>query len=235
LLNEIQQLLNVQRVDQALSEATSHVDRLHAHRVQLEGRIEQERIHVASVADRLRQLEVESHAKNLEVDDLDMNIRGYQKRLDEGIISFKEMEDLRAKIEIERGRINRLEDEALERMESLEVARADLAQVRSELSGKEDALRAQIQDVDHQIEAAVAQVAAVTAEREGLVAAAPTYLFAQYEALRAKFPNPIAVLDHGTCGGCKLRVSGNTAERVRGGMGIVTCEHCSRILYLSSD
>ncbi len=235
MLNEIQQLLNVQRVDQALHEASSHVDRLRAYRQQLEGRIEQERAHVSSLADRLRQLEVESHAKNLEVDDLDMNIRNYQKRLDEGIISFKEMEDLRTKIGMEKERINRLEDEALERMDSLESARSALAIARSELGGKEDALRAQIQDADRQIEAAVAQVAAITTERAGLVAAAPPYLFAQYEALRAKFPNPIAVLDHGTCGGCKLRVSGNTAERVRGGMGIVTCEHCSRVLYLSSD
>jgi len=235
VLNEVQQLLNVQRADQALHEASSHVDHLRLHRQQLEARIEQERVHVSSLADRLRQLEVESHAKNLEVDDLDMNIRGYRKRLDEGIISFKEMEDLRTKIDMEKGRINRLEDEAFERMDSVEGARGALAVARSELGGKEDALRAQIQDVDRQIEAAAAQVAAVTAERAGLVAAAPPYLFAQYEALRAKFPNPIAVLDHGTCGGCKLRVSGNTAERVRGGMGIVTCEHCSRVLYLSSD
>ena len=233
--NEIEQLLSVQRADQALEEASSHVDRLRGHRQQLEARVAQEHARVSSFADRLRQLEVESHAKNLEVDNLDMNVRGYRKRLDEGIISFKEMEDLRAKIELERGRISRLEDEALERMEALETARADLAQARSELGGKEEALRVQIQDVDRQIEAAVAQVAQLAAQRQQLVAAAPPYLFAQYEGLRAKFPNPIAVLEHGTCGGCKLRVSGNTAERVRGGMGIVTCEHCSRVLYLSPD
>jgi predicted nucleic acid-binding Zn-ribbon protein len=227
LLNEIQQLLNVQRIDQALQDASLHVDHLRAHRQQLEARIGQERARISALAD--------SHAKNLEVDDLDMNIRAYQKRLDQGIISFKEMEDLRTKIGLEKGRINRLEDEALDRMESLEGARSDLSTARSELGGKEDALKAQVVEVDRQIETALAQVAAVAAERQTLLAAAPTYLLAQYDALRAKFPNPIAVLDRGTCSGCKLRVSGNTAERVRGSMGIVTCEHCSRILYLSSD
>jgi predicted nucleic acid-binding Zn-ribbon protein len=235
LLNEIQQLLNVQRIDQALQDASLHVDHLRAHRQQLEARIGQERARISALADRLRQLELDSHAKNLEVDDLDMNIRAYQKRLDQGIISFKEMEDLRTKIGLEKGRINRLEDEALDRMESLEGARSDLSTARSALGGKEDALKAQVAEVDRQIEAALAKVAAVAAERQTLLAAAPTYLLAQYDALRTKFPNPIAVLDRGTCSGCKLRVSGNTAERVRGSMGIVTCEHCSRILYLSSD
>ncbi|MGD9676243.1 MAG: zinc ribbon domain-containing protein [Candidatus Bipolaricaulia bacterium] len=235
MLGEIEQLLNVQRVDQALHDASSHVDRLRAHRQQLEERIRREQANVSALADRLRQMEIESHSKNLEVDNLDMNIRSYQKRLNEGIISFKEMEDLRTKIDLEKARISQLEDEALDGMESLEGARADLSGARADLGGKEDVLRAQIAEVDRQIEAALAHVAAVETEREGYLVAAPAYLLAQYSALRAKFPNPIATLDHGTCSGCKLRVSGNTAERVRGGMGIVTCEHCSRILYLSSD
>ena len=59
----------------------------------------------------------------------------------------------------------------------------------------------------------------------------PPYALAQYEGLRATFPNPVAAIDHGTCGGCKIRVSANTVERVRAGREIVTCEHCSRILF----
>jgi predicted nucleic acid-binding Zn-ribbon protein len=57
------------------------------------------------------------------------------------------------------------------------------------------------------------------------------YLLAQYEALRVTLSNPVAAIQHGTCGGCKIRVSANTAERVRAGREIVTCEHCSRILF----
>ncbi len=232
MLSLTKQLLDLQQADAMVHEVTAHLERLVVHRRQLETRVVQERASVAALRDALQKLELDSRASNLEVDELDARIRAYQERLDKGIISFKEMEDLRTKIASEKLRMNRLEDEALGLMSSIETARAGLAQAQADLAPRELHLQAQVADTAREIEETEkGRLADLRNERAALAAAAPPYALAQYEALRATFSNPVAAIDHGTCGGCKIRVSANTVERVRAGREIVTCEHCSRILF----
>lgn len=227
------QLIDLQEVDAKLREVALHLDRLASHKRQLETRIAQERARVAALRDGLQKLELDSRARNLEVDELDMHIRAYQDRLDKGIISFKEMEDLRAKIASEKVRMGRLEDEALAMMSAIETARGDVATAQADLVPLEANLHEQVAATAQEIaETEAGRLASLREERARLAAAAAPYALLQYEALRASFPNPVAPIDHGTCGGCRIRVSANTSERVRAGREIVTCEHCSRILFV---
>jgi predicted nucleic acid-binding Zn-ribbon protein len=233
VLSETKQLLELQQADVRLLDLIGHLERLVGHRRQLEDRIVQERANVASLRDALQKLDLESRARNLEVDELDMHIRVYQERLDKGIISFKEMEDLGTKIVSEKTRIGRLEDEALDLMASIEAARARLAQAQSDLVPREEHLQAQVASITREMqETEEGSLARLRSERVALASAMAPYLLAQYEALRATLSRPVAAIQHGTCGGCKIRVSANTAERVRAGREIVTCEHCSRILFV---
>jgi uncharacterized protein len=233
VLNATKQLVDLQEVDAKVNELVAHLDRLAAHRRQLEARIVGERAKVAALRDALQKLELDSRARNLEVDELDMRIRAYQERLDKGIISFKEMEDLRVKISSEKARINTLEDEALAMMTGIEAARIDVSRAQADLVPLEAQLHDQVAATAREIqETEAGRLAQLRAERAALATAAPPYALVQYEALRAAFPNPVVLIDHGTCGGCRIRVSANTAERVRAGREIVTCEHCSRILFV---
>jgi predicted nucleic acid-binding Zn-ribbon protein len=142
------------------------------------------------------------------------------------------MEDLREKIASEKTRIGRMEDDALQMMDAIQVGGAGLTSAQALLVERETQIGSQIQNAKTEIGAAEAAIVDQEQRRAEAAAALPTYLLSQYDALRAKFANPVATVDHGICAGCKLRVSGNTAERARGSMGIVTCEHCSRILYM---
>ena len=232
MLSEIKQLLHLQVIDERLADAAARVARLEEESRGLRRQIDAE--HGAGGASReaLSELERDSRMKNLEVDDLHMQIGSYEKRLNKGIISFKEMEDLRIKIESERARINHLEDDALSLMDAIEDREREQGKAESHLSTKEDSLRRQISKAGAEIEVTNAQLVELTAERGRVTDATPTYLVTQYETLHAKFAHPVAEIRNGTCTGCKLRVSGNASERARGEMGVVTCEHCSRILYV---
>ncbi len=232
VLAEITQLLELQATDGQLHEFSIQIDRLRAQQKQTEGRIAKEAAAVDQLRERLSQLEHESRMKNLEVDELDVNIRQYQERLDKGIISFKEMEDLRAKIVLERGRISTMEDEALTLMDTIEETKQGLERAIADCDEKTEQLRSQIGEIATRISELQAQAAGLTDERAALRERIPSYLVQQYETLRGSSSEPIASIQNGTCAGCKLKLSGSTIERVRGGMGIVTCEHCNRILYV---
>ena len=231
MLPEIKQLLDLQTIDAQRADASARIDRLQRDLKRLHDAIEEEKSLAASVQDALRELQHNSRMKNLEVDELDSQIRDYQKRLDEGIISFKEMEDLRAKISLERTRIDQLEDDALSMMDSIETRTQEAEDAQTHLSDREATVQQQIRETQDHIDETRRQLAEMDSERVRTVEAAPAYLITQYESLHKRFGNPIAEIKNGTCTGCKLKVSGNTTERARGELGVVTCEHCSRVLY----
>ena len=233
MLSEIKQLLELQSIDAGLGDLAAHEKQLRGQRAHIERKIASAEQDLEVLREQFRQLEHDSRMQNLAVDNLDQQIRDYQTRLDTGIISFKEMEDLRAKIISERKRMGELEDQALEAMDTIETSRADLANAEETHKSRVAAFEEQLSQLDTEAGATEQRRAELEAKRAATAAAVQPYLLSQYDNLHKEYQDPIVAVQGGTCGGCKLRVSGNTADRARGAMGIITCEHCSRILYSS--
>ena len=227
----ITQLIELQQIDHERGDLASRIKGLDAQKEQLRRRAEQERSTVNKLQEHLEQLQHNSRMMNLEVDNLDVQIRDYRHQLDTGIISFKEMEALRMKIGNQSTRMGEMEDEALELMNEIEETIVQHQQERENLSVREADLDAEIAKIDTHIAQVQKDLAAWEKKRAQLVAALPAHTVKHYEHLHAKFNDPVVRIENGTCGGCKLTVSGTTVERARDGMEIVTCENCSRILY----
>jgi predicted nucleic acid-binding Zn-ribbon protein len=170
-------------------------------------------------------------AKSGEVDATDEKIRIYQRRLDHDIIPYKEMEHLREQVTYLRGRLDALTEEALRLMGEadadegrLKVETADHAGRRGRLEGELGALarrRAEIQ----------AEEENVLAKRGDLSERVPPHLRQHYERLRGG-GRPVVPVEGGACGGCHLRLAEATVAKLKADREAVTCEHCSRFLYL---
>ncbi len=232
MANEISQLLELQSIDQCLTESSEHMKRLQRERERFEAKIVEVNRAFVEQKDAQRKLEHDSLMKNLEVDEMDANIREYQHRLDTGIISFKEMEDLRAKIISEKKRINQLEDEALQTMDAVTAGKEALVSAEETLQARLAEINETIADIDGQLASERDATAQYEANRRDVIGGMSDFLSNQYEMLHRKFADPIVPVSHTTCAGCKLKLSGSTIERARGSIGIVNCEHCSRILYI---
>lgn len=232
MANEIAQLLELQSIDQQVTEASERIKRLQRDRARLEQKVIEADEAFAQQKEDLRQEEHESLMSNLKVDELDANIRIYQHRLDTAIISFKEMEDLRAKIISEKKRIGQMEDEALQMMDTIVQDKDALAAAEIALAERQAELKAAIAEVDDHLKQVDDAIAELQSQRETLTESMTEFLLSQYKSLHRKFADPIAVVNHTTCSGCKLKLSGSTIERARGSLGLVACEHCSRILYV---
>lgn len=230
--NEIAQLLELQSIDQQITEASERIKRLQRDRARIEERVVAANESFAKQKEALRQVEHNSLMLNLTVDELDANIRNYQHRLDTAIISFKEMEDLRAKIISEKKRIGEMEDEALEMMDIIVLDKAALVDAEAALAERQNDLAAGIAEIDDHLRQVEASITELQNQRATLSESMTEFLLSQYKSLRRKFADPIVVVSHTTCSGCKLKLSGSTIERARGSLGLVTCEHCSRILYV---
>jgi len=171
-------------------------------------------------------------AKSGEVDDTDEKVRGYQHKLDHEIIAYKEMEHLGEQVAFLRARMDALADEALRLMAEADV---DEETLRIE-TGQHEERRGQMEE---ELVALARRRAGTTAEREELLAQrgdlfqqVPSHLRQRYERLRSGGGSPVVPVTGGACGGCHLRLVETTVEKVKADREVVTCEHCSRFLYL---
>lgn len=224
-------LLALQEKDQQCSDLFSLIKDLEAQRLQVERKRNEERSVVDSLRQHLERLQHDSRSKNLAVDDLDLKIRDYQNQLEHGIISFKEMEALRTKIENQRRRISEMEDEALLLMEEIETTEQRLEEAVAELANREDKFAANCGEIDSKLDRTREEITHLEHARADIAVAMPAHTLTRYEHLHAKFDDPVVPFADGSCSGCKLTVSVIMIERVRSDLEIVSCENCSRILY----
>src|SRR5256885_1292161 len=72
----------------------------------------------------------------------------------------------------------------------------------------------------------------VEMDRKKLAAKVEEDLLSRFERLFAsKGDAAVVALEHEVCTGCHMKVTTQTAHRVKNGKEIVSCEQCGRILY----
>src|SRR5258708_38565821 len=97
----------------------------------------------------------------------------------------------------------------------------------------EAALQKQISDWEAKIQELKQSLTVLEAEREHSLGALPKYLAEQYSKLRKSVRGASVVpIRKEQCGGCHMKVSQNLINEVRRGQRLMTCESCSRIVYL---
>ncbi len=168
-----------------------------------------------------------------EVDELDGRIRAYQKKLEEEIISYKEMEHLREQIRLLRVRMDALAEESLSLMEEAEADKNRLQEEEKEHLHRLARLDEEMARVQERVASLEEDRSQQHEQRETLAQKIPPHLMEHYSRLLEQLPDPLAPVDGQNCGGCHLRLSETTLERVRAEREVVTCENCSRFLYLS--
>ncbi|MFN7140460.1 MAG: zinc ribbon domain-containing protein, partial [Limisphaerales bacterium] len=76
----------------------------------------------------------------------------------------------------------------------------------------------------------------LTSTREQLAGAVDEATRARYERLlKTKGGNAVVGIQHGVCGGCRLKFPHQIVLSCKKGEELVTCPNCGRILYYTKD
>jgi hypothetical protein len=177
-----------------------------------------------------RELRHQANAKALEVDETDEKIRAYQKKLDQDIIPYKEMEYLREQVTFLKERLEELEEEAIRLLNQVEEDEAKLTQDEQEHKDRRQRLADDLEEIRARREKLHRQWEELQTKRAQAVDMLPPHLKEHYQRLAETLSDPVAVVENNTCGGCHLRLSETLLERVREGREVVFCENCSRFL-----
>ncbi len=230
MTHELEVLLELNRHDAAIRDQALKIEGLRRRRASLVEAIAREHAEFSAKKREFEELQRHSREKSREVDDLDAQIRADQEKLRTGLLSYKEMDALRVRVEHSRARMDHLEDEAIALINKVEEQTPLIRKAEEDFLKWKTKIDQEIVQIDQEIAAHTREVERLQQERAQRAAAVDPKLLRHYEELRGRYEDPIAFVRHGVCSGCNLRVSEITVERVR--QEIVTCENCSRLLYV---
>ena len=231
--SELEQLLVLQDRDQKIRQIQTETKTFPLQRKNLEAQLAASIANLETLKQRARQLEVDR--KRLE---LDVGVRtdSVAKLRTQQYETRKNDEFAAMAHEIERYQkeISEIEDRELELMEQQDKLKAEVATEEKKAAGTKDSIARQVTDLEAKDKALEARLQELMRDRAELASKIDEDVLDRFERLFAsKGDAAVVALEHDVCTGCHMKITTQTAVRVKGGKEIVSCEQCGRILYYS--
>ncbi len=228
---ELEQLLILQDRDQKIKKIRTEVKSLPAQRAQLESQLAA--CAAGLEAAKMRAREVEVHRKKLELDAGTrtesinrLKTQQYETRKND---EFRAMGNEIARYEKE---IREIEDQELELMDQVDKLKAEISVQETKASAAREMVARQVADLAVKEKALQARLEELTQDRAEIAGRMDEDIIDRFERLFAsKGDAAVVALDHEVCTGCHMKITAQTAHRVKSGREITSCEQCGRILY----
>jgi len=146
----------------------------------------------------------------------------------------EEFQALSNEIKRYEGDVEKIEDRELELMEEAESAKATATETDKQTQATKALVDRQIADLASKTEAVKGQLQKLEGERAKLAEAIEEDLLDTFNRLFNNKTEAVVGLEHDVCMGCHMKVTTQTAVRVKANREIVHCEQCGRILYAVS-
>lgn len=172
--------------------------------------------------------------KELDLDAQETSIRKHAGELN-AVKSNDAYKALLGEIEKAKKDKSGLEDQILQVMEQIDQANRTWKEKEVSAKGEEVTLQKQISDLEALKTKLEADVVAKQTVRDETAGSVPRQIAEEYKRLRENRKGAALVpLRNEQCTGCHMKVSQNLINEVRRGQKIMTCEHCSRIVFLEN-
>lgn len=142
---------------------------------------------------------------------------------------------LLSEIEVAKKAKTEIEDRVLILMETIDGLQKRAKQDESSAASQQAELDLQIRSLDAQEADLSSRRTALAGEREAFAATLPAPARQAYDGVRRGRPGFQALAPVGegmVCGGCRTHLTANVVNQVMKGKDVISCESCSRILFI---
>ncbi len=224
-------MLRIQEMDQEIRRMRRTLEELPERRAQIESALSSAKEKVAAAEKALLAAREGVKRTEGEIEAAKGQIAKY--RADQ--LKIKSNDDYRAlerQIAGVQASISDLEDRELGLMEEADAAAAAAGEAKKELERQKEKVGAELAMLEENTKGLGTEADALAEKRKTLAAEADAGWLARYERIFAKERDAaIATVEHGTCGGCHMKLSPSQAVDARKHDKITTCDFCGRMLY----
>jgi uncharacterized protein len=232
---ELEKLIDLQKTDTNIRRLKKSIETAEDRRAGIEQEFEQ---HAFSI----REIQGNRDRLNAERADLDRQIaenKTYLERADRNLKhaqNQKEYETAMRETDAIQKQIAAFETQVLERMTALEEVEKELESRAEEINTLDAKRDAALAEFDKEIDAHRAELDGELKKRNDAFVTLPAQLAAVYNRLAQRSRDGIAVAEvvNGSCSACFMSLRPQMQVEVKRGDQIITCESCTRILYIPS-
>jgi uncharacterized protein len=204
-------------------------------RASLEQEFEQHAFSIREVQKRRDDLQAERADNEKQI----AEIKTYLERADRNLKhaqNQKEYETAMREIDALQKQVLALETKVVELMASAEEVEKELESRAEEINSLDSKRDEAIAAFDAEIKSDQAELATENAKREAVFITLPAQLASVYNRLAQRSRDGIAVAEvvNGSCSACNMSLRPQMNVEVKKSDKIITCENCSRILYVTS-
>jgi predicted nucleic acid-binding Zn-ribbon protein len=228
---DLEQLLVLQDRQQKIKQIQTEVETLPLQRKNLEEQLAASVAGVEALKQKARKVEMDRKKLELDVGTRTETIsrlktQQYQTRKND------EFQAIGHEIERYEKEIRKIEDDELELMVEADKVKADLGVEEKKSATVKESVARQTADLEAKSETLQSRLEELTKERAEIAGKIDEDLLSRFERLfKSKGDAVVVALEHEVCTGCHMKVTAQTAHRVKAGKEIVSCENCGRILY----
>ncbi len=232
MLQEIERLLVLQDRDRRIRTLKTELKNAPLEQKALEKRLAEASAGADDAKQRLRELEVRKKSLQTEAESKREQIGRFRTQQMQ-TRKNEEYQALSNEIKHFEKLVSDLEDQELEVMEALEQFAPVLAKAEAAVVEARSVVATQMADLEAKVQRVQEALVQVEAERAGLSQGVNEDVLNLYTRLFAsKNGDAVVPLENEVCAGCHMKLTTQTALRVRAENAIVHCEQCARILYL---
>jgi uncharacterized protein len=235
MLEVIEKLLVLQDCDRRIRRVQGELVRIEPERQMFQTRASDARAALEAARTRLRQLESDRKALELEVEAKKQQIARYSNQQ----LETRKNEEYRAlthEIDTCKAEIFKIEDREIELMEQAEAVQREIVRATQAASEAHERLDEQQLQLGAREQNLRQELSELEAKRETSAGAVDSGVRARYERLlRSKGEQVVVGVQHGVCGGCHMRLPPQLLVFCQAQQELVACSNCGRILYYTHD
>ncbi len=228
--SEVEQLLILQDRDKKIRAVERELAAAPGERKAFEKRMSDLEAALEKAKARVREIEVERKNQQLEAQTKRDKIARFRNQQ----LETRKNEEYQALTnEIARAErdITAIEDGELELMEEAETLKPQVLEAETQAATTRKQVERQRADLETKLKTLQEQLSALQSDRESLTAGLEEDLLYRYNRLFQGKGEAVVGLENQVCQGCHMKLTTQTAVRVKGAQEIVNCEQCGRILY----
>lgn len=232
---DLAKLVDLQITDTNIRRLKQAVELAQERRASLEQEFEQHAFSIREVQKRRDDL----HAERADSEKQIAEIKTYLERADRNLKhaqNQKEYETAMREIDSFQKQIGTLETKVVELMTSVEEVEKELESRAEEINSLDGKRNAALKEFDVQVNADQAELATENKKRDAVFVTLPAQLASVYNRLAQRSRDGIAVAEvvNGSCSACNMSLRPQMNVEVKKSDKIMTCESCSRILYIAT-
>ena len=233
---ELQKLIELQKTDTNIRRLKKSIETAEERRASIEQEFERHASSIREIQGNRDRIQTERAALEKQI----AENKTYLERADRNLKhaqNQKEYETAMRETDALQKQIGVFETQILEKMTGIEEVEKVLAERAEEINSLEANRDAALKDFDREIDKNRKEYESETKKRQEVFVTLPAQLASVYNRMTERSRDGIAVAEvvNGSCSACFMKLRPQRQLEVKKGNEIITCESCTRILYIANQ